>query len=174
MLRHVAGVVDETVAKNLLPIITDEVPRMNQLNNSIEYLLNADRDAFQGYVAEMQVLSTQDESRVAELTATHGTELGQVAQRVESAAAHFDEAGRQTYAAFEQQYGQWKQSTDAVMQTSSSRLSRRQTIYQEGVRRSARCAQLDDIVGLIEEIESFEMSRTRRVCSPCMQVLSCC
>ena len=160
MLRHVAGVVDETVAKNLLPIITDEVPRMNQLNNSIEYLLNADRDAFQGYVAEMQVLSTQDESRVAELTATHGTELGQVAQRVESAAAHFDEAGRQTYAAFEQQYGQWKQSTDAVMQTSltlARELSRRQTIYQEGVQTfGAMRQQLDDIVGLIEEeIESL-------------------
>jgi len=160
MLRHVAGVVDETVAQNLLPIITDEVPRMNELNNSIEYLLNADRDAFQGYVAEMQVLSTQDESRVAELTATHGTELGQVAQRVESAAANFDDAGRQTYAVFELQYGQWKQSTDAVMQTSltlARELSRRQTIYQEGVKTfSEMRQQLDDIVGLIEkEIESL-------------------
>ncbi|HRS11054.1 MAG TPA: methyl-accepting chemotaxis protein [Sedimentisphaerales bacterium] len=108
----------------------------------------------------MQVLSSRDESRVAELAATHRAELGQVAQRVESAAAQFDDAGRQTYAAFAQQYGQWKQSTDAVVQTSltlTKELSRRQTIYQDGVKTFGEMRQqLDEVVGLIEkEIESL-------------------
>jgi len=160
MLRHVAGVVNTTVDQNLLPIIADEVPRMNELSNSIEYLLNADRDAYQGYMAEMQVLSTQDETRVTELIATHATELGQVAHRVEAASAEFDDAGRQTYTTFGQLYGQWKQSTDAVMQTSltlARELSRRRALHQESIQTfSAMRQQLDDVVGLLEaEIESL-------------------
>jgi hypothetical protein len=159
MLRHVSGAVNHTVGQNLLPIITEEIPLMNDLNNSFEFLLNADRDAYQGYLAEMQVLTAQSEARVAELIRTHGTEIGQVAERVELASAQFDEQSRQTYAEFKGYFNQWKPSTDSVMQTSltlAREFERREGIYLESVKSfGVMRQQLDEVVGLIEkEIES--------------------
>jgi len=161
MLRHVSGVVKHAVGQNLLPIITEEIPLMNDLNNSIEFLLNANRDAYQGYLVEMQVLTAQSESRVAELIGTHGTEIGQVSERVGLASAQFDEQGRQTYAEYGRYFDQWKASTDSVMQTSlilAREFERREGIYRESVKSfDVMRQQLDDVVGLIEkEIESLQ------------------
>jgi methyl-accepting chemotaxis protein len=155
MLRHVSAGVNHTVGQNLLPIITEEVPQMKSLSGSIEYLLNADRDAYQGYLAEVQVLAAQDEARVAELIAAHATEVGQVAERVRLASASFDDAGRQTLSEFQQQFDHWKIQTQSVLEASRTlarEFTRRRAVYLEGVKTfTAMRQQLDNIVGLIEK-----------------------
>ncbi len=166
MLRHISGVVEQTVGQNLLPVIMEEVPQMDELNNSIEFLLNADRDAHQGYLAEMQVLSAQDERQVAELIETHSTELKQVAERMQLAAANFDDKNQQTLAAFQRYYEDWKRATEAVMQTSltlAKELSRRDALRSQSVETFAVMRQqLDEVVGLIEqEIESLADSEDK-------------
>lgn len=170
VMRGVSKVVNATVGESLMPIITVDVPRMNGLSDGIGYLLNADRDAYQGYLAEIQVLEAEEEERVAALIATHGTELGQVAERVGLAAAQFDEQGRQTQAVFQRQYDEWKRASGAVMETSlalAKELARRGAIFQDCLKRFGEVrAQLDGVVGLIEkEMESLkgEEGRAKQV-----------
>ena len=161
VMRTVSEVVQATIGRDLMPIITEDVPQMNGLNDSIGLLLNADRDAYQGHLAEMQALEAREEERVAALIATYGTESGQVAERVGQAAVQFDAQGRQTLTVFQQQYDQWTRSSETVLAVSltlAKELSRRGALVQDGLRqfREVR-AQLDSVVGLIEkEMESLK------------------
>ncbi len=170
MMRGVSSLLNATVGESMMPIITDDEPRMNGLRDGIAYMLNADRDAYQGHLAEMQVLEAEEEERVAAMIATHGTESGQVAERVGLAAAQFDEQGRQTQAVFQGQYDEWKRASGAVMETSlalAKELARRGAIVQDCLKRFGEVrSQLDGVVGLIEkEMESLkgEESRAKQV-----------
>jgi hypothetical protein len=64
MMRHISHVVNSTTTETLMPIVNDDIPRMNNFSDSIGWILNADRDAYQAYAAELQMLSTQDESKM--------------------------------------------------------------------------------------------------------------
>ena len=154
VLRDVSKRVNETVGQRLMPIVAVDVPRMNDLNNSIELLLNADRDAYQGYLAEMQAMGVREEARAAALAVTHATELGQVTQRIGKASAVFDAEGKEALSAFERQYGEWKGASDGVVEAAqelAKELTRRQAIVEASRQTFGDFRQkLDEVVGMVE------------------------
>ncbi|MGH2272882.1 hypothetical protein ACQ9LF_13880, partial [Anaerohalosphaeraceae bacterium U12dextr] len=162
MMRHISHVVNSTTTETLMPIVNDDIPKMNQFSNSIEWILNADRDAYQTYTSELQMLSTQDENTIAQLTATHSEDLQQVADRLKLASSAFDETLKQSYSEFETHYRTWKTATQSITQLSATiarESNRQQAINQESVKVfDTMRSQLDGIVGLIEkELESPQM-----------------
>ncbi len=170
VLRDISRRVNETVGQRLMPIVAVDVPQMNDLNNSIEFILNADRDAYQGYLAEMQALGVRDEQRAGALVVTHATELGQVTQRIGKASAFFDADGKEALSVFEGQYGQWKEASDAVVEASqelAKELTRRQAIVEDSQKTFGEFRQkLDEVVGLVEAemgLQKGEEGMARRI-----------
>jgi uncharacterized phage infection (PIP) family protein YhgE len=164
MMRHISHVVNSTTTETLMPIVNDDIPRMNNFSDSIGWILNADRDAYQAYAAELQMLSTPDESKIAQLTASHAEDLQQVADRLKLASGVFDESLKQAYNEFEKYYTTWKTATQSVTKISDTMAresNRRQSIYLESVKAfDIMRSQLDTIVGLIEkEIAASETAQ---------------
>ncbi|MEN6308347.1 MAG: methyl-accepting chemotaxis protein [Anaerohalosphaeraceae bacterium] len=155
MMRHISHVVNSTTTATLMPIVTEEIPRINNFSNSIELILNADRDAYQTYVSELQMLSVQDDAKITALIASHTEDLQQVADRLNQASHVFDDSLKQVYSEFQNHYTAWKTATQSVIQSSetvSRETSRRQAVYLESVNTfDVMRNQLDSLVGLIEK-----------------------
>ena len=109
------GGMDGLVQTKLLPLVNEDVQGLMQLEQSIEFLLNADRDAYQATLAQKNGLAA-GAAGMAEFDESRKDNYAQVAQRAEKATAAFDDAAAPLYAEFQKLYADWGRESDRVVE----------------------------------------------------------
>ncbi len=100
--------------EEMTPIVDVQVPKLNGLNSALELVLNADRDAYQSILAEYQLVRDSAVDRVS-ASESHSANQQQVADRMKSASAYFDEDLNVVYSAFVEQFESWTALTNEVV-----------------------------------------------------------
>lgn len=91
----------------LLPVITQDMPKLQRYGDSIASLLNADRDAYQAYLAESQLTATIDATQLETLLKDNEANMQQTKERVDAAAKVFDAEMQGPHATFNKHFEQW-------------------------------------------------------------------
>lgn len=114
-MKSISSTLRDVMTKDLAPIVNEDIPRLNSLNKSVELILNADRDAYQALVAEINLTSSVHEDPTG-LIESHADNLGQVYDRMELASANFVGDTLPLYERFQSQYASWSDLTSSVIQ----------------------------------------------------------
>jgi methyl-accepting chemotaxis protein len=103
------------ISDQMLPVIEKDLVRLQQLNKSMQLMLEADRDMHQALIAERIALTAEGETLEA-ADGTNEENIGQAARRTATASEHFatDEA-RALYAQFQEQFATWNTESRAVI-----------------------------------------------------------
>lgn len=103
------------ITQDMLPVINEDVVQIQGLTESIQLILEADRDAHQAVIAEKMALVATDEQFTAADVANQEN-LQQIEKRMGQAAAYFDADEVKTlYANFQKAFGEWKDRTRNVI-----------------------------------------------------------
>ncbi len=135
-MLNVADQVEKTVNDVFMPIVQEEIPEINQSNESIAYLLNADRDAYQAYLAQVEAMETSDTQTLQKLDVDNLENIEQVQQRVNLSSAGFDESMKQQYKVFEEQYQVWKDNSRKTLKISvelADNFNKRQLLMENNI-----------------------------------------
>ena len=106
-LSSIAKTSDGLVKNDFVPIIEKDFPEMGRVQDSLSLFLNADRDAYQSLVAEMQARDAADKDTLASAIKDVNDNMDQVSQRVEKAITTAGMSDRDA-AAFRDNYKQWR------------------------------------------------------------------
>ena len=116
-MNTMSSAMSQVMNDDLKPIITDEIPRMNAMSDSIELILNADRDAYQALLAERKLINATGADVEATL-ASHEENIEQVRTRMEQASANLGADSLALYATFEEQFAVWVEKTRSAVEKS--------------------------------------------------------
>ncbi|MBW7875531.1 MAG: HAMP domain-containing protein [Candidatus Cloacimonetes bacterium] len=99
--------------QQMLPLIQEDVQKLHWLHQSVQLLLNADRDAYQAILAEREILagSTKTEFWLKE----HKDNLSQIDQRMKQATANEDGKGLPLAESFFLGFSSWKSTTSSLV-----------------------------------------------------------
>ncbi|NLS93338.1 MAG: HAMP domain-containing protein [Planctomycetaceae bacterium] len=104
---------------DMLPLINTDVARLQNLQRSIELMLEADRDVHQAVIAEKQALAASTDEEIAAADAANLENIDQAEQRLRSASEFFDTAEtKELYATFAPAFQQWRDATRKVVENS--------------------------------------------------------
>ncbi len=117
-MRSMSTTLTLVIEDDLTPIVSTEIPKLNDLNKSIELILNADRDAYQVIIAETMLMNTADTDRET-LVQDHTDNLDQVRNRMEQASLHFNGQATKSYNEFKSLYNTWREKADKIVEYSS-------------------------------------------------------
>jgi len=103
------------ITQDMLPVINEDVVQIQGLTQSIQLILEADRDAHQAVIAEkMALVATEDQFQAAD--AANLENIQQIETRMGQAAAYFDANEVKTrYAEFQKAFAEWKDRTRNVI-----------------------------------------------------------
>ena len=147
---YINHVIDITTNKTFLPILQEEMPQLATYNASIRLLLNADRDAYQAYLAQRQSIETFDVSQLTSIQEDNNENIQQVSERINSASSSFDDSMGQLYSTFQQEYEKWSTASHDIVQKSI-------TLGNEYARRSEVFAKtLKNFDGMREQLNLLE------------------
>ena len=93
---------------------------INSLYESYTLLLNADRDAYQAYLAQMQAIGCKDVEEMKKILDDNSSNIAQVADRAAKASAVFDDDMNKIYDEFNSYYAKWQSGSESVVQISSN------------------------------------------------------
>ena len=108
-----------TLDHTFLPVIKEDLPQIVQFNASISSLLNADRDAYQALVAELQAMNNDDPARIDAIVKESSLNIKQVRERSEEASKMFSPAMKGQYDTFLTKYETWRRQSQKVVEISS-------------------------------------------------------
>ncbi|HOA74214.1 MAG TPA: methyl-accepting chemotaxis protein [Phycisphaerae bacterium] len=103
----------------LLPIITRDMPKLQEYADSIANLLNADRDAYQAEQASVGLIGTVDAAKLELLVKDLEANVQQVKERLDAAAVAFDADMKQAHDLFNQQFEAWRARSLEIARLSS-------------------------------------------------------
>ena len=109
---------EKTSSETLIPIIEKDVPKINSLNASIATLLNADRDAYQAYSAQLNSDGCIDKKLLAKLKIDNDENIAQVAERIEEASVNFSDEAKKLNVTFKESFNQWKKLSNKLIENS--------------------------------------------------------
>ena len=111
-MRHIDDQATALVQDNLLPIVEKDVPVIvNELEFSLQMMLEADRDVHQAVIAEKSALSADTDELAAEARAVSDENIGQAEQRMDKAAKFFADKEQERYAAFKEAFAAWAEAS---------------------------------------------------------------
>lgn len=138
-----------------LPVVQEDLPNMNRLDQGITLLLNADRDGYQSELALAQIDQAADDAQRTQLVKDARDNAAQLGERMEKASAFFDEAMAKSYVDVKKLYEAWKVTVESRLKlalqpdTPSAAI---QAANTDGNQRFATMrASLDALVGMFEE-----------------------
>ncbi len=143
-----------------VPLVERDVDALNKLQASIKTLLEADRDAYQTTVAEMGILQAAAGSNTEKLLSAHKENIQQVKDRLAKASKAFDSAMLAKYSTFEDQYIQWKQSTDRVVQLAGSEETKVQALELSSSATSKAFSAMRDTIDQISQMLDEKIAKT--------------
>ncbi len=117
-MAQVTAEVEETVNDVFIPIVKKDIPEITALNDAIALLLNADRDAYQAYLAQVEAMDINDHEKLVRLDADNMENINQVNDRVNKSSSQFDKQMNAQYETFKEQFRVWKESSREVVKMS--------------------------------------------------------
>lgn len=104
------------IRDDMLPLINTDIPRLEEMENSIIFLLEADRDVHQAVIAEKMALVASDEEIMKKADKDNQGNIDQTETRVNKAAKAFDTVKAQDlYKRFVEEFGLWKEKSRKVI-----------------------------------------------------------
>ena len=101
------------------PIVEKDLATITKLNGAIEKLLNADRDAYQAFLAEEQALQSTDAKELKALADDHAENSQQVKDRAAPVGALNDAKANPVYAEFQKLFREWQTEAQSVLAQSA-------------------------------------------------------
>ncbi|MDA3850045.1 MAG: methyl-accepting chemotaxis protein [Spirochaetaceae bacterium] len=93
--------------------------RRRALEKALSLVLNADRDAYQAYVAQLLILSVDSEDQLADLDSSSKENLGQTRERVNQAVEIMGGEANEMLEIFNQEFNNWEELSRRVVELSS-------------------------------------------------------
>lgn len=92
------------------------IPEVGKSSESLSLVLNADRDAYQAYVARLKAMYVRDSEMISELDASNEENIQQVQDRVKKASANFSSETESILAEFNVAFPLWKESSRKALE----------------------------------------------------------
>jgi methyl-accepting chemotaxis protein len=89
--------------------VNDVIPKLQNSGENVSLTLNADRDAYQAYVAQLEARGTFDADVIKKADASNEENIQQVHDRIKNASATFSGDMLDTYNEFQQLFPKWKE-----------------------------------------------------------------
>ena len=120
-LSTLSQTIENLVTGHFEPLLNTEVKTLEDYHRSIGLMLNADRDAHQALIAELESLSSYDKKMLEKFSATNLENVQQVEDRMAKSAAFFqDDELKKQYKQFQSDYAVWAESTKKVIALASN------------------------------------------------------
>lgn len=153
-LNQQTEMTETLISDQFVPLVEQDIAELNRLQASIKTLLEADRDAYQTMVAEMSILQAAPGADTEKQRASHKENMQQVEDRLAKASKAFDPAMMTKYQTFQNQFKQWRESTNKVITLAVSEATRDQALQQSaGATRQAFGAMRDTIDQLSQMLD---------------------
>ncbi len=153
-LDRVSKNMRNTVDQSFMGILHEDIPAITQMDEGIRSLLNADRDAYQAHLAEIQALDMANLAELETIDADNAENIAQVKERMELASVAFGEGEANTYSLFQQQNDAWVKTSRNTIQMSldlkDGMLAQQQDLVSAGTSFDTMRNNLDEIVGILE------------------------
>ena len=121
MLPLVDEKITPLLENDILPLINDDISNINKMQESIAFMLSADRDAYQAVVAEKMALVAAEEDEIKAADTENLDNIVQVGERMKNASqAIATEEGKKLYSDFEAAYAEWQEKSRKVIEMVSS------------------------------------------------------
>jgi methyl-accepting chemotaxis protein len=123
--QHLLGLMDQELLPFLqhevLPLINQDVTRLQAMEDSIQLMLEADRDLHQAVIAEKMALSASEPADFAAADKANQENLQQAETRMARAAGEFsDPQSRKIYAEFTAAFNVWRTATRRVFELANT------------------------------------------------------
>ena len=99
------------IEKEFFPLIDQDVKQLNDMQKSIQLMLEADRDAHQAVMAEKAILVAANEDETKSATQTSLENIEQLKNRMKESSAVFDEKMGEKYKEFLVNLESWEKNT---------------------------------------------------------------
>jgi len=109
---------DSLVRNDLVPIIEKDFPEVGQLQDALSLFLNADRDAYQAYLAEVSSRNAADKGALTSLIKDVQDNMSQVRARMDNGVELAKLQGKEV-SAFNDNYAIWRKEMEASTAASS-------------------------------------------------------
>ena len=130
------------------------IPKLQDSGKNVSLSLNADRDAYQAYVAQLEAKGTHDAEAINKADAGNLENIQQVHDRIKSASATFSKEMLNTYDKFQSLFPEWQQlsrKTIALCHEYSETYRNRETIIKTAETSfSSMRALMNDITEMFE------------------------
>lgn len=132
----------------------------NSLNyaTAVNFVVNADRDAYQAMEARMRAMVAEDSNRLDSFDADNAENIEQVKQRMEKASSEFDVAMKDKYSEFKEFYNTWNTASREVIQLSRSLMQNRDQLSKNETTALAKFGETRDVIDIIGT-QSDELSQ---------------
>ena len=116
----IEGEITPLIAEQILPVIDEDLVCLQELDRSLQLMLEADRDMHQALIAE-RVSLTAEGDVFAAADATNAENIGQADTRTQKASAQFStDATRKLYTQFAAEFARWRSASRAVIEHGES------------------------------------------------------
>ena len=116
----IEGEITPLIAEQILPVIDEDLVRLQELDRSLQLMLEADRDMHQALIAERVALTAEGDVFAA-ADATNAENIGQADTRTQKASAQFStDATRKLYTRFVAEFARWRSASRAVIEHGES------------------------------------------------------
>lgn len=106
-LSSIAKTSDTLVQRDFVPIIKSDFPAMDKLQGALNLMLNADRDAYQAYVAQLQSRNAESRDALGKCIGGIQENIAQVNDRMEKGIAAAELSGGEV-STFRSDYRNWR------------------------------------------------------------------
>lgn len=130
------------------------IPQLQNSSQNISLTLNADRDAYQAYVAQLEAMQTHHDDAVKKADESNKENIQQVHDRIQKASGTFSQEMLETYSKFETLFPQWQKLSRKTIALcyaySEAYRTRAQTIEIAEKSFSSMRSLIDDITEMLE------------------------
>jgi hypothetical protein len=142
----------------------NNLSKLSIYNECYALLLNADRDAYQAYVALLQLQESTSAAHIGACEKANTENAGQVAERIAKAAPSFDAKMKAVQKEFNAFYTEWQKTSHAIVALAkrvSASESERAVRMKSGAEVFAKMRNtLDEISGLMEQAIAAQMEKS--------------
>ncbi|GAB4194944.1 MAG: methyl-accepting chemotaxis protein [Phycisphaeraceae bacterium] len=110
------------VQDEFIPLVNVDLKRIMDLQNSIELILNADRDAYQAVLGEKLATSGEHADQYDQIKADHAENVQQVKDRMALASEALPKDAQPAYARFVEEFDAWQSDTHRVVELAADPL----------------------------------------------------
>ena len=154
-MRTVSATTQTMVREQFMPLVTEDVSRVNRLQGAIKGLLKAQRSMYQARMEEQNALGSDDMQALNAALASYRSAVSQVGVQVLGVSNKFPEDMKEAGKTFDQTYLKWRRQTQAISRMVPDDAQRAEARALSGGEALERFnATLDQLKGMIRDLES--------------------